>query len=79
MTKIVARRNKDGQIVMLPKPEEPRYVSEGDIRFYRKQYQEYRKPGVVLYYWRDVTNEVAAVVRQTCAPPAPSVLQEPTP
>ncbi len=78
MTKIVARR-KDDQIVMLPKPEETTRPSPGDIRFYRKQYQEYRKPGVVLYYWRDVTNEVAAVVRQTFAPPAPSDLQEPTP
>ena len=50
MTKIVARRNKDGQIVMLRKPEEPRYVSEGDVRLYRQQYQEYRKPGAVNYY-----------------------------
>ena len=79
MTKIVARRNKDGQIVMLPRSEDPLYLNQGDIRFHRKQYQEYRKPGVVLYYWRDVTNEVAAVVRQTFAPPAPSDLQEPTP
>ena len=74
MTKIVARR-KDDQIVMLPKPEETTWPSPGDIRFYRKQYQEYRKLGVVLYYWRDVTDEVAAVLRQTFAPPAP---QEPT-
>ena len=65
MTKIVARRNKDGQIVMLRKPEEPRYVSEGDVRLYRQQYQECRKPGAIHYVWRDVTAEVAAVLRQT--------------
>ena len=65
MTKIVARRNKDGQIVMLTRAEEPRYLSQGDIRFYRKQYQECRKPGAIHYYWRDVTAEVAAVLRQT--------------
>ena len=78
MTKIVARRNKDGQIVMLRKPEEPRYVSEGDVRLYRQQYQEFRKPGAVNYYWRDVTDEVAAVLRQTftAAPTPPAAPQE---
>ena len=78
MTKIVARRNKAGQIEMLRQPEEPRYLSEGDIRFYRKQYQEFRKPGAVNYYWRDVTDEVAAVLRQTftAAPTPPAAPQE---
>ena len=71
MTKIVARRNKAGQIEMLRQPEEPRYLSDGDIRFYRRQYQECRKPGVVHYYWRDVTAEVAAVLRQTFAAATP--------
>lgn len=65
MTKIVARRNKAGQIEMLRQPEEPRYLSDGDIRFYRRQYQECRKPGAIHYVWRDVTAEVAAVLRQT--------------
>ena len=72
MTKIVARRNKDGQIVMLTRAEEPAYLSAGDIRFYRKQYQECHKPGLIHYYWRDVTPEVAAVLRQTFAATAPA-------
>lgn len=77
MSKIVARRNKDGQIVMLPKPVVSYTLTPGDIRFYRKQYQECRQPGAIHYYWRDVTAEVAAVLRQTFV--SPGAPQEPQP
>ena len=77
--KIVARRSADGQIVMLARPDYTAIPSEGDIRSLRGRYQEFRRPSMLNGYWRDVTAEVAAVLRQTFAPPAPSDLQEPTP
>ena len=69
MAKIVAKRSADGRIVMLPKPVTSSDLNVGDIRFYRQQYQECRRPGLIYYYWHDVTAEVAAVLRQTFAPP----------
>jgi hypothetical protein len=78
MSKIVGRRNADGQIVMLPKPVISHDLTPGDIRFYRGQYQECRRPGLIHYYWRDVTAEVAVVLRQTFVTTAPAP-QEPTP
>ena len=76
--KIVARRLA-GQIIMLARPDYPAIPREGDIRSLRGRYQEFHRASMLNGYWRDVTNEVAAVVRQTFAPPAPSDLQEPTP
>ena len=77
--KIVARRNLAGQIIMLARPAYTTIPSEGDIRPLKRRYQEFCQHSTLNGYWRDVTNEVAAVVRQTFAPPAPSDLQEPTP
>lgn len=79
MTKIVARRGLAGQIVMLARPDYTAIPSEGDIRSLRGRYQECRRPGLIHYYWHDVTAEVAAVLRQTFAPPDALAPQEPTP
>lgn len=76
MTTIVARRNADGKIEMLPRPVVSHDINPGDIRFYRRQYQECRRPGLIHYYWRDVTPEVAAVLRQTFAATAPAPQEE---
>ena len=74
--KIVARRDADGQIVMLARPDYTAIPSEGDIRPLKRRYQEFRQHSTLNGYWRDVTNEVAAVVRQTFAPPAPPAAEE---
>jgi hypothetical protein len=80
MTKIVAKRSADGRIVMLPRPDYTAVPSKGDIRSLRGQYQEFRQPSMLNGYWRDVTAEVAAVLRQTFVADAATVdaPQEPT-
>ena len=78
MSKIVARRNKDGRIEMLPRPVGSDDINPGDIRYYRRTYQEFHRPSMLNGYWRDVTAEVAAVLRQTFAAESPPAPQETT-
>ena len=74
--KIVARRDADGQIVMLARPAYTTSPNEGDIRPLKRRYQVFCQHDTLSGYWRDVTNEVSTVVRQTFAPPAPPAAAE---
>ena len=60
MTKIVARRNKDGQIEILPQPVYTVWERSGDICKLagKEKYKEYRAFRIATFGWIDVTEEV---------------------